>query len=82
MFRRPGRGLELRSSPAPAPSDGVPMSSFTVRPFEPGDEQGVLELFNRVFAEGNPGFVPRTMETWRRLYVWNGRRFDRVPEGN
>ena len=21
-------------------------------------------------------------ETWRRLYVWNGRRFDRVPEGD
>jgi hypothetical protein len=47
------------------------MSSFTVRPFEPGDEEGLLALFNRVFAEGNPGFVPRTLETWRRIYAQN-----------
>jgi Acetyltransferase (GNAT) domain len=47
------------------------MSSFSVRPFEPGDEQGILDLFNRVFAEGNPAFVPRTMATWRRIYSEN-----------
>jgi hypothetical protein len=47
------------------------MSQFTVRPYEPGDEEGLLALFNRVFAEGNPAFVPRTMATWRRLYADN-----------
>jgi hypothetical protein len=47
------------------------MSQFSVRPYEPGDEEGLLDLFNRVFAEGNPAFVPRTMETWRRLYADN-----------
>ncbi len=47
------------------------MSSFSVRPYEPGDEVGILSLFNRVFAEGNPAFVPRTMATWRRLYPGN-----------
>jgi|GEM_PF-1131020 len=47
------------------------MSSYSVRPYEPGDEEGILALFNRVFAEGNPAFVPRTMATWRRLYAGN-----------
>ncbi len=47
------------------------MSAFTVRPFEPGDEEGVLALFNRVFAEGNPAFVPRTMAMWRHVFAEN-----------
>jgi hypothetical protein len=47
------------------------MSSFTVRPYEPGDEEGLLALFNRVFSEGNPAFVPRTMEAWRAIYLDN-----------
>ncbi|MHC4844968.1 MAG: hypothetical protein ACYTCU_02290 [Planctomycetota bacterium] len=47
------------------------MSTFSVRPYEPGDEEGLLALFNRVFAEGNPSFEPRTLETWRAIYLDN-----------
>ncbi|HZM00567.1 MAG TPA: hypothetical protein VFD43_09985 [Planctomycetota bacterium] len=47
------------------------MSEFTVRLYEPGDEVGILELFNRTFSEDNPGFVPRTPEVWRHLFADN-----------
>lgn len=47
------------------------MSSFTVRPYEPGDEEGILRLFNEVFSEGNPGFEPRTLDTWEHIYSRN-----------
>jgi len=47
------------------------MSSFSVRPYEPGDEEQVLRVFNTVFGEGNPDYQPRTMETWRHLYLGN-----------
>ncbi len=47
------------------------MSRFSVRPYEPGDEHGIVALFNRVFAEGNPAFVPRTLEAWRSIYLGN-----------
>lgn len=47
------------------------MSRFSVRPYEPGDEQGVLDLFNRVFREDNPSFEARSMETWRAIYLQN-----------
>lgn len=47
------------------------MSTFSVRPYEPGDEEQVLDVFNRVFGEDNPGYVPRTMEQWRHLYLDN-----------
>ena len=47
------------------------MSEFTVRLYEPGDEIGILDLFNRTFSEDNPGFVPRTLEFWRQLFERN-----------
>lgn len=47
------------------------MSSFDVRLYEPGDEDGILDLFNRVFAEGNPAYVPRGMDTWKHIYLGN-----------
>jgi len=47
------------------------MSEFTVRLYEPGDEVGILDLFNRTFSEDNPGFVPRTPEVWRHLFERN-----------
>ncbi len=47
------------------------MSAFSVRPFEPGDEEGILAVFNRVFAEGNPAFVPRTPALWRHVFADN-----------
>lgn len=47
------------------------MSEFTVRLYEPGDEVGILDLFNRTFSEDNPGFVPRTLADWQRLFEQN-----------
>ncbi len=40
-----------------------------IRPFEPGDEQGVLELFNTVFAEDDEGV--RSLEHWRWEFAQN-----------
>ncbi|MBU0754142.1 MAG: GNAT family N-acetyltransferase, partial [Planctomycetes bacterium] len=40
------------------------MKNWTVRPYEPGDEEGILKLFNTVFSEVNPKFEHRTMEEW------------------
>jgi hypothetical protein len=42
--------------------------AYTVRPWRPGDEAGILALFNSVFGEGDPNFQPRTPEQWRWLY--------------
>jgi len=47
------------------------MSEFRVRRARPGDEHEILALFNTVFAEGNPAYVPRTMETWKHIYSAN-----------
>jgi hypothetical protein len=46
----------------------------TIRPYRAGDEHGIVALFNRVFAIGNPDFVPRPMSHWQ----WE---FERNPEG-
>jgi hypothetical protein len=51
-------------------SDGV-----TIRTFRPGDEHGLLELFNRVFTVGNPDFVPRPLHVWQWQFLGN-------PEGH
>jgi hypothetical protein len=40
-------------------------SEYTVRPYRPGDEDKILPAFNRIFAEIDSTFVPRTMEEWR-----------------
>jgi len=40
------------------------MSSYSVRTFKAGDEEDIIELFNRVYREYG-GFVPRTVEYWR-----------------
>jgi len=45
--------------------------AYTVRPFRPGDEAGILALFNSVFGEGDASFEPRTPEQWRWLYRAN-----------
>ncbi len=47
------------------------MSSWSIRPFEPGDEEACLALFNRVFAADNPDFTPRDLDTWRHTYERN-----------
>ena len=49
--------------------------SFAVREFAPGDEQGILALFNRTFAIGNPDFAPRTLRHWKWAFPSN-------PEGH
>lgn len=47
------------------------MTSFTVRPYEPGDEEGIVSLFNRVFSEDNPAFKARSVENWSSIYLDN-----------
>jgi len=49
---------------------------IAIREYRPGDETGILALFNRSFADVDPGFEPRDLETWRWLYQRNpsGRR--------
>ena len=37
---------------------------WTIRRYEPGDEEGILNLFNEVFSEINPDFVHRQMDEW------------------
>lgn len=44
------------------------VEQWTVRPYQAGDEQGILPLFNAVFAEGNPTFEPRTLAHWHWLF--------------
>lgn len=46
-------------------------SELTIRPYQPGDEYGILDCFNRTFAEIDVGFVPRSMEFWRWQYEQN-----------
>lgn len=43
----------------------------TARVYQPGDETGILESFNRIFAKVDPGFTPRTLEEWRWEFVDN-----------
>lgn len=47
---------------------------FELREFRPGDEHGILALFNRVFAIGNPDFVPRSLRHWRWEFEENPER--------
>lgn len=47
------------------------LPGFTIRRYEPGDETRILETFNRVFAEGNSAFVPRTPAHWRWEFAQN-----------
>jgi len=48
---------------------------WSIRPYRAGDEHGILALFNRVFALGNPHFAPRPLHHWR----WE---FEHNPEGH
>ncbi len=49
---------------------------LTVRPYEPGDEEAILDGFNFVFGRIDPAFEPRSLEAWRWQYLENpsGRR--------
>ncbi len=39
-------------------------AEITVRPYQPGDEQGILRLFNQVFRENDPGYRGRGLDHW------------------
>ena len=41
---------------------------YIVRPYRPGDEQGILDLFYRVFREDNPDMPPRSLAEWQQLF--------------
>ena len=47
------------------------MEPFEVRRYQPGDEEGILALFNRVVQGDDPDYAPRTMATWRHRYIDN-----------
>ncbi len=46
-------------------------SDLDIRPYAPGDEAGILELFNAVFAEDDPGYADRAEAAWRWEYLEN-----------
>jgi len=51
-------------------------AKYDIRPFRPGDEEGILATFNAVFGENDPSFVPRTRAEWDWAFARNpaGRR--------
>lgn len=55
----PGGGAP-RETPAEGEEERV-----RIRFYEPGDEEGILTLFNAVFAEGDPAHRPRPMAHWQ-----------------
>lgn len=44
---------------------------LVIREYQAGDEVAILETFNRVFREVDPGFVPRSLGYWRWQYLAN-----------
>lgn len=44
---------------------------YTIRPYEPGDEEPILATFNRVFQEDAKGPQARTLPEWRWAYPDN-----------
>jgi len=50
--------------------------AYQIRAYRSGDEHGILETFNRIFARVDPTFRPRTLAEWRWQYERNpsGRR--------
>ena len=63
--------LLLRGSARPMTDTQTETPEYLVREYEPGDEEAILASFNRVFAEVEPGFVPRTLPEWRWRYREN-----------
>ncbi len=50
------------------PGDLPPL---TIREYRPGDEHAILSTFNRVFAQVDPTFTPRTLAAWRWQFEAN-----------
>jgi hypothetical protein len=42
-----------------------------IRPYQRGDEVGIVDLFNAVFGENDRSFVPRRLEHWRWQFEAN-----------
>ncbi len=51
------------------------VEDVNIRPYRPGDGQGILDLLNEVFAEDDAAYEPRTTDQWRWVYEQN-------PAGN
>jgi hypothetical protein len=47
------------------------IEDIEVREFRPGDEEAILEAFNRIFPQVDPTFVPRGMDEWAWRYRKN-----------
>jgi len=57
------------STPTPFYANTVQqLADVTLREVQPGDEGAILQAFNRLFARVDPGFRPRTTESWRWRY--------------
>ncbi|MEW6741222.1 MAG: GNAT family N-acetyltransferase [Planctomycetota bacterium] len=58
---------------------------WTLRPYRPGDEERILELFNGIFRPFNPDYVDRSLAHWRWLYAENGHEHQtwvaELPDG-
>ncbi len=52
-------------------SSAVSSDDILVRPYQRGDEQAVLDLFNEVFAEGDPDYHPRELAHWAWEFLDN-----------
>lgn len=52
------------------------MDGYEIREYQPGDEEQIVEVFNRVFGADNPNHVPRGLAEWRWCFEQNpaGRR--------
>lgn len=59
-----GRGSRRQRSDKLAGDQKMAKKEWTVRPYEAGDERGILDLFNEVFSEVNPDFEHRKIEEW------------------
>ena len=46
-------------------------ADLEIRPYRPGDEAGILALFNSVFAEDDPGYHARAAAAWRWEFLEN-----------
>lgn len=46
-------------------------ANLLIREYRPGDEEAILDSFNRVFADIDPNFHPRPMDVWRWRYRAN-----------
>jgi len=49
--------------------------NVTLRAYRAGDEVEIVEAFNRVFAAVDPGFVPRSLASWRWEFASNPSGF-------